>query len=48
MEEEKKDCKSCKKGFDSTQKTAVAISIYLLITSVYGNVKLFQYIASLF
>jgi len=48
MEEEKKECKSCKKGFDPTQKTAVVISVYMLITSIYGNVKLFQYIASLF
>lgn len=48
MEEEKKECKSCKKGFEPSQTAAIGISIYILITSVYGNIKLFSYIMSLF
>lgn len=48
MEEKKEECESCKKGFNLGQKTMVGLSVYLLITSIYGNVKLFQYIIDLF
>ena len=49
MEEEKKEeCESCKRGFDPGQKTMIGLSVYILITAIYGNVKMFQYIVSLF
>lgn len=49
MEEEKKEeCKSCKRGFDPGQKTMIVLSLYILATAIYGNVKLFQYLISLF
>ena len=41
-------CSTCKKGLNNTAKWAIALSVYMLITSVYGTVQLFKYLMSLF
>jgi hypothetical protein len=49
MEEEKKeDCQSCKKGLSMSQKYMVGISIYIMISGIYGTYKLFELLISLF
>ena len=48
MEEKNEECETCKKGLNLGQKTMVGLYVYLLITSIYGSVKLFQYIIDLF
>ena len=35
-----KECKSCAKGLNVSQKFVVLISIYMFGTSIYGTVKL--------
>jgi hypothetical protein len=52
-DEEKKStevtgCNTCKKGLNNTQRWLIVFSIYLLITSIYGNVALIKDIISLF
>ena len=49
MEEQKKeDCQSCKKGLSVSQKYMVGISIYIMITGIYGTYKLLELLFSLF
>jgi len=35
-------CKKCNKGLSNTNWFMIALSIYLLITSVYGTIQLFK------
>jgi len=41
-------CKQCKKGLSTTQKSLVVLSFYILISSVYGTIKLIQLLSDLF
>lgn len=43
-----KECKSCTKGLNVSQKFVVLISIYMFGTSIYGTVKLIELIVNLF
>ena len=40
--EEKENCKSCKGVLNITQKYLFGVSIYILITSIYGTVVLIE------
>jgi len=33
-------CKQCKRGLNTTQKFLIIVSAYILITSIYGTIKL--------
>lgn len=41
-------CTQCKENLNGLQKGMVGLSIYILITAIYGNIKLFQLITTLF
>jgi len=41
-------CKQCQKGLSTTQKGLVALSIYILGTSVFGTIELIKYLIELF
>jgi hypothetical protein len=41
-------CKQCQKGLSKVQSWMVVFSIYMLLTSIYGTVVLFQKILELF
>ena len=45
---EAKECKQCKKGLSTTQKSLVVLSFYILISSIYGTIKLIQLLSDLF
>lgn len=44
----KKECKSCDKNPLSDQWGLMLFSAYLFATAIYGNIKLYEYISSLF
>lgn len=44
----KKPCQACKKGLNGTHWAMIVLSIYILISSVYGTFKLIGLISSLF
>jgi hypothetical protein len=46
--DKEKECKSCAKGLNVSQKFVVLISIYMFGTSIYGTVKLIELIVNLF
>lgn len=52
MEEKKSTqvtgCKTCKKGLSPSQKSLVVLSFYILISSIYGTIKLIQLLSSVF
>jgi len=41
-------CKSCKDPLSKTQKGVLVISVYMFGTSIYGTIKLVEYLISLF
>ena len=43
-----KECKSCARGLNMSQKFIVLFSFYMLGTSIYGTIKLIQLIGTLF
>jgi hypothetical protein len=47
-EQPKKSCKSCKKGLSKGNWVMVAISMYMLFSSIYGSIKLFKEITTYF
>jgi len=48
MEEEKKECESCSKGMNVTQKGMFILSFYILLSSIYGNYVIVKELLSLF
>jgi hypothetical protein len=47
-EKEKKGCSQCKQNLSTIQTGMLVLSVYIFITAIYGNIKLFKYITSLF
>lgn len=47
-EKQEKGCTQCKQNLNGLQKGMVGLAIYILITAIYGNVKLFEYVSTLF
>jgi len=47
MEQEKK-CSKCGKGISKRQWYLVGLSLYILITTIYGTIKIVENIISLF
>lgn len=47
MENQEKECSTCKQNLNSMQKGMVVLSVYILITAIYGNVKLYQLVKEL-
>lgn len=45
---EEKECKSCKRGLNNTQKAMVVLSLYMLGCSIYGTIDLVKYLINLF
>ena len=41
-------CKQCKTALNTTQKGLVVLSFYILISSIYGTIKLIQLLSDLF
>ena len=41
-------CKQCKKGLSKPQKGLLVLSLYILLSSIYGTVKLIQLIGDQF
>lgn len=37
-------CKQCQKGLSTTQKGLVALSMYILGTSIFGTIELIKYL----
>lgn len=49
MEENKKDCQTCKnKGLSGGQWVMVGVSSYILLSSIYGTVQLVKLLIDLF
>ncbi len=42
MAKKEEECSQCKKNLNGVQKGMVVLSIYILIASVYGTIKLFE------
>jgi hypothetical protein len=42
------ECQSCKKGLNGKQYTLITFSFYILGSSIYGTIKLIEYIVTLF
>jgi hypothetical protein len=47
MENQEKECSTCKQNLNSMQKGMVVLSVYILITSIYGNVQLYYLLKEL-
>jgi hypothetical protein len=45
---ETKGCSSCKRGLNNTAIWTMVLSVYMLVTSIYGTIKLFKSLISLF
>lgn len=45
---EKEGCSQCKQNLNGMQSGMVIVSVYILITAIYGNVKLFELISTFF
>lgn len=45
---EEKKCNKCNKGLNIPQWTMIVFSFYILIAAVYGTIKLFQDLYSMF
>jgi hypothetical protein len=43
-----KECSQCKQNLNGVQKGMLVLSIYILIASVYGTIKLYELVASYF
>ena len=41
-------CSKCKKGFSTKQWYLVGLSLYILVASIYGTIKIVENIISLF
>lgn len=41
-------CNTCKKGLNNNAIWTIALSIYMLITSIYGTIQLFKSLISFF
>ena len=41
-------CNTCKKGLNNNAKWTIILSIYMLITSIYGTIQLFKSLISFF
>jgi len=48
MAKKEEGCTQCKENMNNMQKGMLVLSIYILITAIYGNVKLYELIVSLF
>ena len=48
MKEEKSGCDSCKKNGKIRFAVITALSLYIFVTSIYGNIILFEKLISLF
>jgi hypothetical protein len=48
MTEKEPECTTCKNPFNGIQKGILVLSVYILISSIYGTVKLVEEISSLF
>jgi hypothetical protein len=42
MENQEKECSTCQQNLNSMQKGMVVLSVYILITSIYGNIQLYH------
>ncbi len=42
------ECRQCKKWLSTTQKGLLTISFYILISSIYGTIKLILLLSDLF
>jgi hypothetical protein len=40
-------CNTCKKGLSKTQKLLVGLSFYILISSIYGTIKILQFLSNI-
>ena len=45
---EKKPCQACKKGLNGTHWGMIVFATYILVSSIYGTIKLVSLISSLF
>jgi hypothetical protein len=41
-------CRQCKRGLNTTQKLLIVSGTFILLTSIYGTIKLIQDILTLF
>jgi|LauGreDrversion4_2_1035121.scaffolds.fasta_scaffold01414_14 hypothetical protein len=48
MEQNKKECKQCKKGLNNSQISMLVLGFYILGSSVYGTIQLIKLIKGLF
>jgi len=48
MEEKKKECSKCNKGLSKSQWSLFTLSMYLLVSSLYGTYIMISKIISLF
>lgn len=48
MEQNKKECKQCKKGLNKTQNGMLIIGGFIFATSIYGTIELIKLIFTLF
>jgi hypothetical protein len=43
-----KECSQCKENLNSIQTGMLILSIYVLVASIYGTIKLFELVTSYF
>ena len=48
MAEKEEGCSQCKENLNNVQLGMIIFSVYLLITAIYGNIKLFELISNWF
>lgn len=48
MEEKEPKCTTCKNPFNGVQKGIMILSVYMLLSSIYGTIKFIEQISSMF
>lgn len=48
MEEKEPECNTCKNPFNGVQKGIMILSVYMLLSSIYGTIKFIEQISSMF
>lgn len=48
MEQKEAECTTCKNPFNGVQKGILVLSVYILISSIYGTIKIVEELSSLF
>lgn len=48
MKQKKENCKTCNKGISNNQKFMIGVSVFILMTSIYGTIEIVKKVVGLF